>query len=89
MVNMYFSFFQAPLGSIDMREASVAEVDQSAVSDDEGDEKTEPTKFTLSIVSRKPDKQSTTFLNYSSQEEKVCISIHYETSMTLYLNILY
>ncbi|XP_041469682.1 pleckstrin homology domain-containing family H member 1-like isoform X2 [Lytechinus variegatus] len=61
---------KSPLGSIDMREASVSEVDQSAVSDDEGDEKTEPTKFTLSIISRKPDKQSTTFLNYSSQEEK-------------------
>nr|XP_054759548.1 pleckstrin homology domain-containing family H member 1-like [Lytechinus pictus] len=61
---------KSPLGSIDMREASVSEVDQSAVSDDEGDEKTEPIKFTLSIISRKPDKQSTTFLNYSSQEEK-------------------
>ena len=31
------------------------------------------TDLTLSIVSRKPEKQSTTFLNYSSQEEKVIL----------------
>ncbi|XP_071491211.1 pleckstrin homology domain-containing family H member 2-like [Diadema antillarum] len=61
---------KSALGTIDMREASVAEVDQSAVSDDEGDDRSEPTKFTLSIISKKPEKQSTTFLNFTSQEEK-------------------
>ena len=54
-----------------MRETSVTEVDQSAVSDDEDDDKSDSKKFTLSVLSQKPEKQTTTFLNFTSQEEKV------------------
>ncbi|XP_022090512.1 pleckstrin homology domain-containing family H member 1-like isoform X2 [Acanthaster planci] len=72
-----FSYYKkqgdkVPIGTIDIGEASVEEVDQSQNSDDEGDGKTE-SKYSLCLApAKKPDKPnpSPTYLVFNSKEEK-------------------
>ncbi|XP_038072316.1 pleckstrin homology domain-containing family H member 1-like isoform X2 [Patiria miniata] len=77
LTNKTFGYYKkqgdkVPIGTIDMGEASVEEVDQSQDSDDEGDGKTE-CKYSLCLTpAKKPDQtnRSPTYLVFNSKEEK-------------------
>ncbi|XP_033635880.1 pleckstrin homology domain-containing family H member 1-like isoform X2 [Asterias rubens] len=61
---------KVPMGSIEMNEASVEEVDHSQNSDDEGDGKTD-CQYSLCVTpAKRPIQQSPTYLIFTSKEDK-------------------